>query len=166
MPCLSPLTVAPAVPQRPTVIGCTAETLDLWWGTGVQLRRSGLTFCFQIWLGLRLLSFPCLVYPEERIFFVPTFSHILVQYKSLGSLKNDPDKLKVVCYLWLPPATAPEQESMLYCAIFNYQSVDNLIVWCTLCSPLLLPLSKGYRSHLSSAGSTGMPFCSIAVRKC
>lgn len=62
------LAVVPAVPQRSAVIWWTAEALHLWWGTMVELRRSGLTSWFHIWFGFRPWSFEGLISQLEKMF--------------------------------------------------------------------------------------------------
>lgn len=45
--------------------------------------------------------------------FSSLLSHMLVQYKTLGYLKNGLDRLKVVSHFSDYPQSSPEQESML-----------------------------------------------------
>lgn len=60
---------------------------------------------------------------REDIFF-PILSHMPVQYKSLGSLKNHPDKLKVVPHVSdYSQSQLLSRSSVLYCAIFMVYNV-------------------------------------------
>lgn len=69
MPCPSPLTVAPVVPKICDLVA--RRGTGPWWGSGVEPASPGLASWLRMWLGLRLLSFLCLISPLERSFSFP-----------------------------------------------------------------------------------------------
>lgn len=97
MPCPSPLTVAPVVPKICCDLVARRGT-GPWWGSGVEPASPGLASWLHMWLGLRLLSFLCLISPLERSFSFP-YCLVSVQYKSRRSLKSGPDKLEAAPHL-------------------------------------------------------------------